>query len=168
MPAALTNSLISSSDRPSSSWARASGLFTSLISLTAANPTHDAERLLRRLRAAELHRVWPLADRRPDPSQRVAPQPWPPPAGLRGLPALRPSRTDEPPRPRRSNQRGRVARLVRRLGGGGRPHPRLHPVLACSHTAGAPVAARIDGVDRLVRPRRPRRARARRRHRSRR
>src|SRR3954464_3285673 len=41
IPRSLTNWLISSSDRPSSSWARASGLLMSLISLTRANPTHD-------------------------------------------------------------------------------------------------------------------------------
>src|SRR6266571_3168523 len=115
-PAALTNSLISSSDRPSSSWARASGLLVSPMSVTSANPTHHAERLLRRLRTPELHRLRPLADRRADPPRRLAAQSRPPAPGVRRLSALRPSRTDEPARSGRPNQRDNVAHLVRAVG----------------------------------------------------
>src|SRR5947209_9065247 len=152
-PAALTNSLISSSDRPSSSWARASGLLASLMSVTRRNTIHRAERLLRRLRAAELHRLRPVADRRPDPAQRLAAQPRSPTPGLRGVSPLRPARAHEPARPRRSQQYLGVASVVRTLRGGGRHHPGLHPVLAGPHTTRAALAGGVHRVDHPVRPR---------------
>src|SRR5947209_8158816 len=117
-PAASTNWLISSSDRPSRSWARASGLFASLMSVTRRNTTHRAERLLRRLRAAELHRVRALAHRRADTARRLATEPRPPAQGLCGVVALRDPGPHEPPRPRRPGRHHRVARVVRGVGGG--------------------------------------------------
>src|SRR5438132_4535565 len=83
-PAASTNWLISSSDRPSSSWPSASGLLASLRSLTAqkTNPATDFEDE-RRLG----HRRPPLARRDLD----------------RGTPPVRP--------PRRSHRGGQRQRL---------------------------------------------------------
>src|SRR4051812_34974997 len=89
-PAAVANSLISSSDRPSSSWARASGLFASLIwSLITRNTTDHAERLLRGLRPAGLHRVRTVAGRGSDPARRMVQEPRAPPPGVRRLAPLR-------------------------------------------------------------------------------
>src|SRR5205807_6555850 len=128
-PAAVTNSLISSSDRPSSSWARASGLLVSLKSLTSGNLTDRAERLLRRLRPAELHGLRAVADRRADPPRRLETESRAPSPGLCRVAALRHPRAHEPPRPGRPSQRHRVACVVRGVSGRRRADPRLSPVL---------------------------------------
>src|SRR5438874_9340294 len=116
-PAAVTNSLISSSDRPSSSWARASGLLVSLRSLTGPKTTDRAERLLRRLRPAELHRLRAVAHRRADPPRRMETESRASAPGLRRVAPLRHPRAHEPPRPGRPRQRHRVAGVVRGIGG---------------------------------------------------
>src|SRR5437588_3615194 len=146
-PAAVTNSLISSSDRPSSSWARASGLLVSLRSLTGRNTTDRADRLLRRLRAAELHGLRAVAHRRADPPRRLAKEPRTSPPGLRGVAPLRHPRPHEPARPRRPHQRHSVARLLRPVGRHGCAHPGLPPVLVDPDAPRKALAARVDAVD---------------------
>src|SRR3954463_13340719 len=150
IPRSLTNWLISSSDRPSSSWARASGLLMSLISLIAANPTHDAndaERLLRRLRAPQLHRVLTVVDRRADPARRVASQPRAPPPGLRGVTAFRHPGPDELARPCGPDQQHGLACVVRPVGGRRGDHSQLPAVLPHPNTRGRAVADRVDNDD---------------------
>src|SRR5438874_12890606 len=155
-PAAVTNSLISSSDRPSSNWARASGLLVSLRSLTGRNTTDHAERLLRRLRPPELHGLRALAHRRADPSRRLATEPRAPPPRLCRVAPLRHAWAHEPARPRRPLERHRVARLLRPLGGRGGPHPRLPPVLGHPDAPRTALADRVHCVDRALRPHRAR------------